>query len=38
MYPLSVKVALQTVYDRFTDGFATADLQAARGMLDALPT
>jgi predicted ATPase len=29
------KVVLQTVYDRFTEGFATADLQAARAILDA---
>ena len=27
---------LQPVYDRFTEGFATADLRAARTMLDAL--
>ncbi len=29
---------LAPVYGRFTEGFATADLQAARAMLDALPT
>jgi hypothetical protein len=29
---------LQTVYDRFTEGFATADLHAARAMLDEVPT
>jgi predicted ATPase len=28
------KVMLQTVYDRFTEGFATADLRAARAILD----
>jgi predicted ATPase len=27
---------LASVYDRFTEGFATADLQAARTMLEAL--
>jgi len=26
------------VYDRFTEGFATADLQAARTMLEGLPS
>jgi len=29
---------LQPVYDRFTEGFATADLRAARKMLDLLPS
>ncbi len=29
---------LASVYERFTEGFATADLRAARAMLDALPT
>jgi predicted ATPase/DNA-binding winged helix-turn-helix (wHTH) protein len=28
---------LGPVYDRFTEGFGTADLRAARGMLEALP-
>ena len=28
---------LAPVYDRFTEGFATADMQAARAMLDGLP-
>jgi predicted ATPase len=28
---------LAPVYDRFTEGFGTADLRAARAMLDALP-
>jgi predicted ATPase len=27
---------LQPVYDRFTEGFATADLRSARALLDAL--
>jgi predicted ATPase len=27
---------LQPVYDRFTEGFETADLKAARALLDAL--
>jgi predicted ATPase len=27
---------LQSVYDRFTEGFATADLRAAKTLLDAL--
>ena len=27
---------LQPVYDRFTEGFDTADLQAAKALLDAL--
>jgi predicted ATPase len=30
------KALLQTVYDRFTEGFATADLKAANALLDAL--
>ncbi len=30
------RALLAPVYDRFTEGFATADLQAARAMLDAL--
>jgi tetratricopeptide (TPR) repeat protein len=32
------KDILAPVYGRFTEGFATADLQAARAMLDMLPT
>jgi predicted ATPase/DNA-binding winged helix-turn-helix (wHTH) protein len=31
------RAPLASVYDRFTEGFATADLQAARTMLDGLP-
>jgi predicted ATPase len=31
------RAPLASVYDRFTEGFATADLQAARIMLEALP-
>ncbi len=31
------RATLASVYDRFTEGFATADLQAARTMLDELP-
>jgi len=31
------RALLVSVYDRFTEGFATADLQAARTMLDELP-
>jgi hypothetical protein len=27
---------LQSVYDRFTEGFDTADLKAAKALLDAL--
>ena len=29
---------LTPIYNRFTEGFGTADLRAARGMLDALPS
>jgi len=29
---------LAPIYDRFTEGFGTADLRAARGMLEALPS
>ena len=29
-------VLLQPVYDRFTDGFDTADLKAAKALLDVL--
>jgi predicted ATPase/DNA-binding winged helix-turn-helix (wHTH) protein len=32
------RVPLASVYDRFTEGFATADLQAVRTMLEGLPT
>jgi predicted ATPase len=32
------RAQLASVYDRFTEGFATADMQAARTMLDGLPT
>jgi predicted ATPase len=32
------RVPLAAVYDRFTEGFATADLQAARTLLEGLPT
>jgi predicted ATPase len=31
------RASLVSVYDRFTEGFATADLQAARTMLEGLP-
>ena len=31
------RASLASVYDRFTEGFATADLQAARTMLEGLP-
>jgi predicted ATPase len=31
------RAPLASVYDRFTEGFATADLQAARTMLEGLP-
>jgi predicted ATPase len=31
------RAPLASVYDRFTEGFATADLQAARAMLEELP-
>jgi predicted ATPase len=31
------RAPLVSVYDRFTEGFATADLQAARTMLEGLP-
>ena len=31
------RAALAAVYDRFTEGFATADLQAARTLLEGLP-
>ena len=31
------RAALASVYDRFTEGFATADMQAARTMLEGLP-
>jgi len=32
------RAPLASVYDRFTEGFATADLQAARTLLEGLPT
>jgi predicted ATPase len=31
------RAQLASVYDRFTEGFATADMQAARTVLDGLP-
>jgi hypothetical protein len=31
------RAPLVSVYDRFTEGFATADMQAARTMLEGLP-
>jgi predicted ATPase len=31
------RAPLASVYDRFTEGFATADLQAARALLEGLP-
>jgi predicted ATPase len=31
------RARLALVYDRFTEGFATADMQAARTLLEALP-
>ena len=33
--PAAATVLLQPVYDRFTDGFDTADLKAAKALLDA---
>jgi predicted ATPase len=35
--PNDARQILAPVYDRFTEGFGTADLRAARAMLDALP-
>jgi hypothetical protein len=32
------RALLQSIYDRFAEGFATADVQAARMMLDGLQT
>jgi predicted ATPase len=32
------RAQLASVYDRFTEGFAIADLQAARALLEGLPT
>jgi predicted ATPase len=32
----NAKALLQPVYDRFTEGFGTADLMAARTLIDAL--
>jgi predicted ATPase/DNA-binding winged helix-turn-helix (wHTH) protein len=34
--PAAAETILQPVYDQFTEGFGTADLRAARAMLDAL--
>jgi predicted ATPase len=34
--PVEAMAFLQPVYDRFTKGFGTADLQAARRLLDEL--
>jgi predicted ATPase len=34
--PADAKALLQPVYDRFTEGFETADLKAAKALLDAL--
>jgi predicted ATPase len=34
--PAEGMALLQPVYDRFTEGFDTADLQAAKALLDAL--
>jgi predicted ATPase len=34
--PTEAMALLQPVYDRFTEGFDTADLQAAKALLDAL--
>ena len=34
---LDATALLRPVYDRFTEGFATADLKAAKALLDALP-
>jgi predicted ATPase len=34
--PMEGKALLRPVYDRFTEGFATPDLQASKGLLDAL--
>jgi predicted ATPase len=31
------RALLASVYDRFTEGFATADMQTARTMLEELP-
>jgi predicted ATPase len=35
--PADAMALLQPVYDRFTEGFDTADLVVARALLDALP-
>jgi predicted ATPase len=32
------RALLAPIYDRFTDGFMTADLEAARAMLEGLPS
>jgi predicted ATPase len=34
--PADAMALLQPVYDRFTEGFDTADLKAAKALLDAL--
>jgi predicted ATPase len=34
--PADALALLQPVYDRFTEGFDTADLQAAKALIDAL--
>jgi predicted ATPase/DNA-binding winged helix-turn-helix (wHTH) protein len=36
--PHEARAPLASVYDRFTDGFATADLQAARTLFEGLPS
>jgi predicted ATPase/DNA-binding winged helix-turn-helix (wHTH) protein len=35
--PHEARASLASVYDRFTEGFATADMQAARTLLERLP-
>jgi predicted ATPase len=34
--PADAMALLQTVYDRFTEGFDTTDLKAAKALLDSL--
>jgi hypothetical protein len=36
--PDEARAAPSPIFDRFTEGFATADLTAARAILDALPS
>jgi predicted ATPase len=36
--PNDARQILAPVYDRFTEGFETADLHSARSILDSLPT